>query len=601
MITVFLILGGAAVLFASNRLRPDVVALLTVLALMLTKTLTPRESLAGFGDPVVIQIACLLVLGAALTRTGVASVMSRGMIRTAGNSEIRMIIVITVATCLLGAIMNGTAVVAILIPAVLAISRSTGIQKSRLLIPLVYASMISGMLTLIATTANLIVSAELVGSGHEGFDFFDFTPIGLAVVVAGTIYMLLIGRRLLPKGEERKTASVSYKLDDLSESYGLRATASRLRISADSPLIDASLRKSDIHGRYGAWIFLVERRDRFGLTTKAAPSADFVLRAGDVLVTLDRGEGVDRLAAEGAVERLASEEHHRRRWFRDAGLAVVMIHPQSRLIEQSVTSSRFRKNTGLITLGLRRRGEVLDDHEGVQLRVGDELLVIGNWDQIARLRESFHDFVVLTRPSEIADVAPARRQLPVAVAILVGMVLLAALEIVPVVVAIMLATMGVVAARCLSMGDAYRAINWSSLVLIGGMLPAADALAKTGGIDFIVNGLTDAFGDQGPYVMMSVLFFITAGLGLFFSASAVLMAPVAIGAASAMGIEPHAFAMTVAIAASSAFATPFLSASANMVMTAGDYKFSDFVKVGVPMVVLAWLVSMLLIPRFFAF
>jgi di/tricarboxylate transporter len=603
MYVVFLILGVAALLFATNRVRPDLVALMTVLALMLTNVLTPQEALAGFGNPVIMLVGCLLVVSTALTRTGVAHIIGNGMTRAAGNSETRMLIVVMITTALLGSVMNGTAVVAILLPAVLAISRKTGIHESRLLIPLSYAALISGMLTLIATTPNLVASAELVGDGHEGFDFFDFTPIGLAMLVVGVAYFLVIGRRLLPKAVEGQSVAATLSVNQLSESFGVRGKGVRLRVQPGSPLVDKSLRQSEIAERYGVWVIMVERRDRLGDSTKAAPSRDFVLRAGDVMVLLDRGEELDALIEEQKLERLPSGEGDRQKWFRDVGLAVVLIHPESRLIGQSLGSVRFHALTGLVPLGLRRRGDLVHAFDSAPLQDGDELLLLGAWDQVARLHEAVHDIVVLSRPAELAEVAPARRRLPVALAILAGMVLLSALEIVPVVVAVMLAAFAVVATRCLTMGDAYRSINWSALVLIGGMLPAADAMEKTGGIDLVVRGLSDGLGDAGPRVMMSAIFAITAALGLFFSnaASAVLMAPVAIGAAEAMGLAPHAFVMTVAIAASAAFASPFSSSTVNLVMAAGNYRFSDFAKVGLPLLILAWLVNLLVTPLVFGF
>lgn len=603
MYVVFLILGAAALLFASNRVRPDAVALLTVLALMLTKVLTPREALAGFGNPVVVLVVCLLVVGTALTRTGVAHLISRGMMRAAGRDEPRMLVVVMLTTGLLGSVMNGTAVVAILIPAVLTISRRTGIHKARLLMPLAYAALISGMMTLIATTPNLVASGELVEEGFEGFDFFDFTPIGLSMLGVAIICFLLVGRRLLPQGSDEQSGAVSYSSRDLSEAYGLHGRGVRLRILPGSPLIDRSLRQTEIRSRYGTGIIAVERRDRFGQTTKAAPSADFVLRGRDVLVLLDREGDFDQIIEEQGLERLSIEERHRQMWTQDVGMAAVLIHPESRLVGQSLKSARFHTRTGLIALGLRRRGETIEEVGDQLLQDGDELLLLGVWDRIGRLGKAAHDFVVLTRPAELQDVAPARRRMPIALAILASMVMLSALEIVPVVVSVMLAAMAVVVTGCLTMADAYRSINWSTLVLIGGMLPAADAMEKTGGIELVVKGLTGGLATAGPYVMMSVIFFVTSGLGFFFSgmASAVLMAPVAIGTAKAMDLSPHALVITVAVAASSAFVTPFSSSTVNMVMTPGEYRFFDFLKVGLPLLLLAWLVNLLVTPMVFGF
>jgi di/tricarboxylate transporter len=230
-------------------------------------------------------------------------------------------------------------------------------------------------------------------------------------------------------------------------------------------------------------------------------------------------------------------------------------------------------------------------------------LLLGSWDLIGRLQRFGHDFVLLALPAELQEMAPARRLAPVALLILIGMVLLTALEIVPIVVAVMLAALAVVATRTLTMEDAYRSIHLSSLVLVAGMLPVADALQKTGGVDLVVGGLVSGLGDSGPYLMLSALFWMTAGLGVFLSntATAVLMAPIAIGAAQAVEVSPYAFVMTIAIAASAVFMSPFSTPVVTLVVAPGGYRFSDFLKVGTPLVIVAWLVALLLIPLLFPF
>lgn len=603
MSTVFFILLGAGVLFASNKVRPDVVAVLTVVALMLTEVLTPKEALAGFGDPVVILVACLLVVGESLTRTGVAQGIAKWLTRTAGDSETRLLVLLMIAAGVLGAVMSSTAVVAILIPAVLGIGRKTGIPAPRLLIPLSYAALISGMLTLIATTPNLVVSAELERAGYDSFSFFSFTPVGLSVLVVGVAYMVLMGRRLLPGEVEDIAQGAGYGMRDLLEQFGAIGDGVRLRIPPSSPLVRQTLIGSEIGSRYHLRVVMLEREERLRAVTKASPSGDLMLRAGDVLVVGRDEEAIERLVEDTGVERLETKELDRARWLRDVGVALVLIHPESRLLGKSLRSSKFRGRYRLTVVGLRRKGKLEMDPSGSRLESGDELLVLGSWDQIGRLQSYNHDFVVLTLPSELQDEAPARSKAPIALLIVLGMVLLSAFEIVPVVLAVILAALAAVSTRTLTMEDAYRSIHWSSLVLIAGMLPAADALEKTGGIDAIVNGLVSGLGNTGPYVMMSAIFVLTAGLGLFLSntASAVLVAPVAIGAAQAMQVSPYAFVMTVAIAASAAFVTPFSTPVVTLVVSPGGYRFTDFVKVGAPLLVLVWLTTLLVVPLLFPF
>ena len=603
MNTVFFILLVAGVLFATNKVRPDVVALLTVLALMLTGILTPQEALSGFGNPVVLLVAGLLVVGESLTRTGVAQAISRWMMRTAGDSETRLLVLVMGTAAVLGAVMSSTAVVAILIPAVLGIGRKTGIPASRLLIPLSYAALISGMLTLIATTPNLVASAELGREGYEPFSFFSITPIGLLILVVGIAYMLLVGRRFLPGESEGSERAVESGMRDLLDRFGTAGKGVRLRILPGSPLIRRSLKDSEIGSRYHLRVAMLEREERLGRVTKASPSGDLMLRAGDVLVVGGAATAIEELIQDAGLEELETLERHRGRWLRDVGLAVILIHPESRLVGKSVKSGSFRKRFRLLVLGVRRKGKLLENFDERRLESGDEMLVLGPWDLIGRLRSNSHDFVVLSLPTEILEEAPVRRKAPIALIILAVMVVLAALEVVPMVVAVLMAALAAVFARTLTMEDAYRSIHWSSLVLIAGMLPAAVALEKTGGVDVIVGGLVSGLGASGPYLMMTAIFFLTAGLGLFLSntATAVLMAPIAIGAAQAMQISPYAFVMTVAIAASAAFVTPFSTPVVTLVVSPGGYRFADFVKVGVPLLVLTWLVTMAVTPLVFPF
>lgn len=603
MTETFLILLVAALLFASNRVRPDLVALLTVLALMLTEVLTPREALAGFGDPVILVVAGLLIVGEALTRTGVAQAISRWIMRIAGHNETRILILLMASAGILGSVMSSTAVVAIFIPVALAIGRKSGISASRLLMPLSFAALISGMITLIGTTPNLVAASELDRSGFDSFNFFDFTPIGITVLALGIAYMVLWGRRLLPGEDRAPVDTLRQGLRELAAEFEVLGQGNRLRVNPRSPLVGRTLVDSDIGTRYGSWIVMLEREERLGRVTKASPSGDLTLRAGDVLVMGGDEDSTERLVEENQLERLPLDERHRLSWLRDVGLAVVLIHPESRMLGKSLKKGRFRSRYSLNVLAVRRRGKLLERFLDKPLHVGDELLVLGAWDVIGRLQRFGHDFVLLALPSELQESAPARRMAPVALLILLGMVLLSALEIVPIVVAVLLAAVAVVFTRTLTMEDAYRSIHWSSLVLVAGMLPVADALQKTGGVDLIVGYLDTGLGDTGPYLMLTALFWLTAGLGLFLSntATAVLMAPIAIGAAQTMGVSPQTYVMTISIAASAVFMSPISTPVVTLVVAPGGYRFSDFVKVGSPMVLLTWLVAVVLIPLLFPF
>ncbi len=601
---VFGILGAAGVLFASGRVRLDITALLVVMALILSGVLTPRQALAGFGDPVVILVAALLVVGEMMTRTGVSHAMGAWLMRAGGGNETRLLVLMMVAAGVLGSVMSSTAVVAVFIPVVLTISAKTDLNASRLLMPLSFAALVSGMTTLIATTPNIVVSAELESNGLEPLGFFSFTPIGAAVLAVTVAYMWLVGRHLLPGGQVAPPKSDARTFVDLSNGFGMEGRLHRLRVRPDSPLVGLTLGEGEIGTRYEVRVIGLERRDQRGrVNLVASPGPDAELHGGDVLIAVAPLEAASRIVQQEHLDSLVISEAERETWKREFGIAVVLIHPDSRLDGETLRSAEFRSIHHLQVLGLRRRGEVVEEYADLPLEAGDSLLVFGTWAAISRLQGDTRDFVVLTLPQELDDVAPARDRAPMALAILGGMVLLAAFDVVPVVAAVLLAALAAIFAGCLSTEDGYEAISWSSIVLIAGMLPIADALEQTGGVDLLVEVLVDGLGEAGPYLLMTTFFFVTAGLGLVLSntATAVLIAPIAMRAADALAVSPYPLAMAVAIAASAAFITPVSTPVVTLVVSPGGYRFMDFVKVGTPLLVLTWLTTLLVVPFFFPF
>ncbi|UCG87770.1 MAG: SLC13 family permease [Gemmatimonadota bacterium] len=599
---VFVLIAIASALFASGRLRMDVIALLVVLALMLGGILTEREALSGFGNPVVLIVAGLLVVGEMLTRTGIAFAIGNWMARVSGDSEVRLLVLLMLAAGLLGSVMSSTAVVAILIPVVVNVAGNTSVNVSRLLLPMSYGALISGMLTLIATTPNLVASGELGQAGYEPFKFFSFTPIGAVVLLAGIAYMLVIGRHLLPGDKVVPPKPAATSLRDLIGDFDLLARFHRFRVPVRSPLVGRTIRESGLSS-HDARVVVLERTGRFGLSSIAEPGPNHTIRPGDILVIQADTSNAVQVEHESDLERLRISHADRQRWVRDVGLATVLIHPESRLIGKTLHEAEFRSRFGLQVLAVRRSGRVLTRFLDEKLRLGDALLVLGPWKKIGQLRYNVHDYVVLTLPAELDQVAPARRKAPVAALILLGMVTITVLEIVSVVAAVLMAGLAAVFTRCLTMEEGYRSIHWSSVVLIAAMLPVADALQKTGGVEIIVDGLVSSVGEAGPYFMMTGLFFLTAVLGMFLSntATAVLMAPIAISAAEALGVAPYAFVMTVAIAASAAYVTPVSSPIVTLVVAPGKYRFIDFVKVGSPLLLISWVVTMVVTPLLFAF
>lgn len=604
MILVLAVLGVAILLFASDRVRLDIVAIMVLLALVMSGVLTVEEGLAGFSDSVVVMIAGLFVVGEALAATGIALAMGKWLLRVGGTSETRLIALIMVVVAGVGAFMSSTGIVAIFIPIVVTIADKTGLSRGRLMMPLAFAALISGMMTLIATPPNLIINNELRAAGLEPFGFFAFTPFGAVVLVAGIAYMLIVGRRLVGTPSAPTAADRGGRtLSDLVESYALADRFRRLRVRPGSPLVGRSIGQLQLRTMFGVVAVGVERRAP-GRTLVMPALADTHFEAGDVVLVVGADEPVARLVESHRLQRLPIEASTRDNLVQELGLAEVMIAPESKLIGQSLIDAAFRSRHKVSVLGIRRKGEPLDGALAeVRLAFGDTLLVSGRWRDIDLLQSDKRDFLVLNLPVEMKDVAPARSRAPYALAILVGMIVLMTFGLVPNAVAVLLAALAVVLTRCVSMEAAYRAINWPSLVLIAGMLPLATALQKTGGTELIVGGLVAGIGEAGPRAMMATLFVLTAAIGLFVSntATAVLLAPIAILTANSLGVSPYPFAMTVALASSAAFMTPISSPVNTLVLAPGNYRFMDFVKVGVPMTVIAGVISLIVVPLILPF
>ncbi len=598
-IAIVVVLAGT--LLVSGKVRLDIVALLVVLALVLGGALTAREAFAGFGDPVVIMVAGLLVISEMLANTGIAHHLGNWLARHGRGGEVRLMLLVSLAVAILGCFMSNTAVVAIFIPVVLSVSNTTQLNASRLLLPLAYAGLVSGMLTLIAATPNLVVSAELERAGYDPFGFFAFTPIGIAVLSVFVVYMLLIGRHSLPGERLAAPKTPARTVRDLLQDFELMGTAYRMQVTAESPLVKETLANSDIGSSYDLRVIILERDSRLGTRIVPSPAPEIEIQADDVLVVHGTSEAATQMASDHDLRRLEVTDTERTRWAKEVGIAKVLLHPESSLIGSTLRSIGLRSAYGVQVLAVRRHNAPLEGFLDKRLESGDAMLVVGPWKRIRQLQSALHDFVVLALPAEIEHIAPAQQRAPVALAILLIMVALSALEIVPVVVAVLIASMLAIGTGCLTMERAYSTIHWSTLVLIAGMMSIASAATKSGAIDLVVEQLVSAVGGSGPYVMMSALFALTAGLSMVLSntATAVLLAPIAIRAASALEVSPYAFAMTVAIAASAGFVTPISSPAVMLVVDPGKYRLADFVKVGVPMLILTWLVTITMIPFLF--
>lgn len=588
---------------ASNKVRFDLVALLVVLALILSSTLTVNEALAGFGSPVVAMVAGLLVLGEMLSRTGVARIMGDWVLKHGGHSEVRLLVLVMGGAALLGSVMSSTAVVALFLPVVMRIAQETRLNAARMLIPLSYASLISGMQTLIATTPNIVVHEQLKSAGFEGFGFFSFTPVGLAVLVVCILYILIAGRRMLgDQYSEESTRQRNRSVGEIWQKYAPGSTYQKVRIEADSPLAGLSIGETQLDREYRVRIVGLQRRKR-GQDRVVWPSANTELVAGTTLYVFGKPRDIKRLATENQLTLAPPNENDRKHWMWDVSGAAILIHPESRLLGKSIRDCAFRSEHGVHVLGLRRNFKAVEEFGQVDLHAADSLFVVGPWAKIQQLSQKTHDFVVTEYPREHTDAVPSYERIGISLAILASMVLLTIFNLVPLVAAVMMASIAAVLTRCLTMEDAYRAIHWSSLVLIAGMLPLAAALDKTGGTGIIVDALMAVAGEAGPYTLMTVLFFLTAVIGLVLpnTASAVLVSPIAIHAAAVLDASPYPFAVAVLIAASSSFSTPVATPVVSLVVEPGRYQFMDFVRVGLPLLVLTYLTTLVVAPLVFPF
>ena len=605
---ILLVLGlllATILLFASDRLRMDIVAILVLLALMMSGLLAPKEALAGFGDPLVVLIAGLFVIGEGLFRTGVAFAIGNWLLGVAGNSETRLLVLLMLVVACLSAFMSNTGAVAVFIPVALNLSTKANVPANRLLMPMAFAGSLGGMLTLIGTPPNLVVSNLLSREGMTPFNFFSFTPVGLLILVVTIIFIVLIGRFLLPKdGGPKGNAQDRLSLEDLISAYGVKDQLFRLCVESDSPLVGQTLGQVQLRTRFDVIVIGLERQSR-GKPVVMPALIQTEYSAGDIIYLAGTEQRVaELLRTLAGMRRLTFEAQQKQIVAQELGLAEVLLTPRSRLVGQTIKDAHFRERYGLSVLGILRMGQPMrGDFLATRLDFGDSLLVGGGWRHIDLLQAEQTDFSVLTIPREMDEVAPYRERAPWALAIVAGMLSLMTFDILPSVTAVLLAGLAMVLARCVTMEEAYESINWQSIILIAGMLPMATALNKTGALELIVTGLVESLGTLGPLALMAGLFVLTSVFSQFISntATAVLVAPIALGAATSMELSPYPFLMAVALAASTAFSTPMASPVNTLVLGPGGYRFNDFVKMGVPLQLLAMALTLLVVPLIFPF
>lgn len=602
---VLALLALAIVLFIQNKLRMDVIALLVMLGFGLSGILTTQEIFAGLGDPNIVLLALLYIIGEGLARTGVANMISDWLMRVAGASETKVLVLLMLSIGLLGSFMSSTGIVAIFIPVVLAICAGMNLSPRRLMMPLSMAGLISGMMTLIATAPNLVTHSELVKEGYKGFHFFSFTPIGLVVLVLGIGYML-IARRWLDDGKA-PTVNLSNEnsMANLIEEYQLHGRAKMVIVSENSPFLGKTIDELKLRSQYQLNIIAIQRFKNFRHITIAA-FGNVQLQHKDVLL-MDIGIEEAQFAALCETFKLQMIELKGSYFSTQAqsvGMAELAVIPETESIGRSIVDLRFRPTFGVSIIGIKRDKTILQNNLlNETIKSGDILLVIGIWSKIQQLAKERKDFFLLGLPKESKQAVPAASQAPHAIFSVLVMVLLMVTGIVPNVIAALIGCLLLGKFRCVDMKSAYDSIHIPSIILIVGMMPFSIAMQKTGGVTLMVDGflrITGGAQTSAALILMS-LFALTAIVGLFISntATAILMAPIAIEIANQLGYSPTALVMVVAIASSAAFMTPISSPVNTMVIGPAGYRFIDFVKIGVPFTLIVMAATVLLVPILF--
>ncbi len=613
------ILAAAIMLFVTEWLRVDVVALGVVISLILTNILSTSEALAGFSSSAVLTIASLFIVGGAVLHTGLAALLGQRILRIAGTDENRLIMVIMLAVAVLSGFMSDTGTVAVLLPAIIALARSAKLSPSKLLIPLSFGSLLGGAMTLIGTPPNIIVSDLLHETGgYETFDFFSFTPVGLLLLIAGISFMVMIGQHILPDHNPTTDIQELVTPEELVEIYNLSKDLYYLRIGRRSNLINKTIRDVHLRKNYDVTILEILRSGerpvaQFGTTRlviqnsvseRIYPTANTELLVEDVLVVQGEDNKVRTMVDDlHLILEPPPDDGQEGMVNRQVGVAEVLLPPRSSLIGKKLSDVQFAPIYNVTVMGITRPGEgqMLDTKDTV-LQFGDTLIVQGFWHSIHDLKKNRRDLVVMGEPEVMMEASNIRKA-PFAALVLVMMIVVIITDALPLVAISMLAALGMVLTGCLTMDEAYNAIDWRSIVLIAGMLPMATALQKVGLVDQISTWTTDSLGNSGPYVIMAILFILTSIFTQVLSntATTVLIAPIALATAQQLNVQPHAFLMAVAIAASMAFASPVASPVNTLVLGAGNYRFGDYIKIGVPMIILMMIVAMVALPIFFPF
>ncbi|MDD5467335.1 MAG: SLC13 family permease [Anaerolineales bacterium] len=594
LLITLIILASAIILFLSERLSVDLVALLVLIALGLSHVLTPQEVFSGLSEPAVITILVVFVLAHGLEVSGIAERIGNFLVRAADGSESRLILAVMAAGALLSLFMNNIAAATTLLPAASSAARKARVNPSRLLMPLGFSTLLGGMATLFTTT-NIVASTVLKENGYPGFGILDFAPIGMLLVMIGIGYMLLVGRRMLPAKTSDERAEVFRHAEDLLHTYQIGERLFRARVPANSFLIEKSLAESNLRKEYGLNVLAIERNGSRIL----APQPDFILQRGDVMVVEGRLEALRQSEVEKSLNILPVQTYKECDLESDAHLIFeAVLSPRSTLIGQTLGEAHFREKYGVTVLAVWNGERVFRTGlANLRLTFGDALLLQGGRERLPVLRREA-DLIVL---SEQDDLNPEKSNKGWLAVLIFGVsVLVAALGQFSVSEVMLAGALTMVITNVVSMEKVYRVIEWRIIFLVAGMLPLGIAMTKTGATKLFADALTRLFTPFGVLGLLFGLMTLTVLLSQAMKGAAVsaVIAPIAISAARNFGVDPRAMVMGVALATSMAFVTPLGHPVNILMMGPGGYRFRDYFKVGLPLTALLFGVVMLLLPVF---
>lgn len=620
MTTTLIILVITVALFIWGRVRADIVALTALTALLVLGILTPVEALAGFSSPIVIMMIGLFVVGGAIMQTGLAKLTGNKLMALSRGNETITFLLVMLVTSFIGAFVSNTGTVALMMPIIMSIAAGSGMQSSRFLMPLAFAGSLGGMLTLIGTPPNLVIDEVLTEGGYQPLAFFSFFPVGIIVIAIGIIVLMPLSKIFLSKKQNGKKKKQGKSLDDLVDEYQLldnlhryivpsrRSSAALDENGEQMDIVGKTLKDLSIQKKYGVSIIEIrnEKKSRLGLVKDVSQNmakSSSTIQVHDTLYIIGEEEKMKRFASDYGLRKMKDVKID----FYDLGLTEIVVMPTSNFAGLRIGEANLRKRFGINVLGVKRGDEYITDNLiATKLHVGDMLLVQGEWTNLAHLATDTSNWVVIDQPEKTADKVLLDYKAPVAAAIMLLMIAMMVFDFIPVapVTAVIIAGLLTVFAGCFrNVEAAYKTINWESIVLIAAMMPMSTALEKTGASALVSQGLVESLGSMGPTALLAGIYFTTSLMTMFISntATAVLMAPIALVAAQQVGVSPYSFLFAVTLGASMCFASPFSTPPNALVMKAGGYTFIDYVKVGLPLQIIIGVVMTFVLPLLFPY